>query len=230
MKSFCCNGCSFIAEQLFLAQAGSKDREALASIVNAGSDEATVVPGGGYAQVQLPIRGMVCSACALLIEHTLRKQPGVGRANVDFGAQLAYITFDQRLLTRVELQRSIERAGYDAGRVPVDERRVRRVELLRVAIAWLGMMQVMMLAVPLYFAGTGRGAGRHRAADADRQPGADAAGDPLLGAASVSRGVEPVADGVDRDGPAGRARHHRGLRRQHRSHRRGARRMSTSTR
>ncbi len=97
MKSFCCNGCSFIAEQLFLAQAGSKDREALASIVNAGSDETTVVPGGGYAQVQLPIRGMVCSACALLIEHTLRKQPGVARANVDFGAQLAYITFDQRL-------------------------------------------------------------------------------------------------------------------------------------
>ena len=155
MKSFCCNGCSFIAEQLFLAQAGSKDREALASIVNAGSDETTVVPGGGYAQVQLPIRGMVCSACALLIEHTLRKQPGVARANVDFGAQLAYITFDQQLVTRVELQRSIERAGYDAGRVPVDERRVRRIELLRVAIAWLGMMQVMMLAVPLYFAGPG---------------------------------------------------------------------------
>jgi Cu2+-exporting ATPase len=155
MRSFCCNGCSFIAEQLFLAQAGSKDREALAAIVNAGSDEATVVPGGGYAQVQLPIRGMVCSACALLIEHTLRKQPGVGRANVDFGAQLAYITFDPRLLTRVELQRSIERAGYDAGRVPVDERRERRVELLRVAIAWLGMMQVMMLAVPLYFAAPG---------------------------------------------------------------------------
>ena len=155
MKSFCCNGCSFIAEQLFLAQAGSKDREALASIVNAASDETTVVPGGGYAQAQLPIRGMVCSACALLIEHTLRKQPGVARANVDFGAQLAYITFDQQLVTRVELQRSIERAGYDAGRVPVDERRVRRIELLRVAIAWLGMMQVMMLAVPLYFAGPG---------------------------------------------------------------------------
>ncbi|HET9024588.1 MAG TPA: heavy metal-associated domain-containing protein, partial [Burkholderiaceae bacterium] len=95
MKSFCCNGCSFIAEQLFLAQAGSKDREALASLVNAGAEEAMVIPGGGYAQVQLPIRGMVCSACALLIEYTLRKQHGVARANVDFGAQLAYITFDQ---------------------------------------------------------------------------------------------------------------------------------------
>ena len=155
LRSFCCNGCSFIAEQLFLAQAGSKDREALVGLVNGGPEEATLVPAGGYAQVQLPIRGMVCSACALLIEYTLRKQHGVARANVDFGAQIAYITFDQALITRGELQRVIERAGYDAGRVPIDERRVRRIELLRVLIAWLGMMQVMMLAVPLYFAAPG---------------------------------------------------------------------------
>ena len=26
MRAFCCNGCAFIAEQLFLAQAGSRDR------------------------------------------------------------------------------------------------------------------------------------------------------------------------------------------------------------
>src|SRR5512140_1361732 len=73
MKLFCCNGCSFIAEQLFLAQAGSKDREALASLVNGGPDDAAVLPASGYSQAQLPIRGMVCSACALLIEHTLRR-------------------------------------------------------------------------------------------------------------------------------------------------------------
>ena len=63
----------------------------------------------------------------------------MARANVDFGAQIAYVTFDQQLVTRGELQRSIERVGYDAGRVPQDERRGRRVDLLRVLIAWLGM-------------------------------------------------------------------------------------------
>lgn len=155
MRSYCCNGCSFIAEQLFLAQAGSKDREALATLLTGATDDTAVVPGGGHAQVQLPIRGMVCSACALLIEHTLRRHPGVVRANVDFGAQIAYVAFDQQAVTRGELQRAIERAGYDAARVPIDERRVRRIELLRVAIAWLGMMQVMMFAVPVYFAAPG---------------------------------------------------------------------------
>src|SRR5512139_3855925 len=66
MRSFCCNGCSFIAEQLFLAQAGSRDREALVSRVHGGADDAALVPAGGHTQLQLPIRGMVCSACALL--------------------------------------------------------------------------------------------------------------------------------------------------------------------
>jgi Cu2+-exporting ATPase len=155
MRSFCCNGCSFIAEQLFLAQAGTRDREALASLVGGGAEEVALAPAGGYAQTQVAIRGMVCSACALLIEHRLRREPGVARTNVDFGAQIAYITYDPRVVTRSDLQRAIERAGYDAGRLPVDERRVRRIELLRVLIAWLGMMQVMMLAVPLYFSAPG---------------------------------------------------------------------------
>jgi P-type Cu2+ transporter len=155
MRSFCCNGCSFIAEQLFLAQAGTRDREALASLVGSGPEEAAIAPSGTHAQTQLPIRGMVCSACALLLEHQLRRVPGVVRANVDFGAQIAYVAYDPHRVTRSELQRAIERAGYDAGRLPVDERRVRRIELLRVLISWLGMMQVMMLAVPLYFAAPG---------------------------------------------------------------------------
>jgi Cu2+-exporting ATPase len=156
MQSFCCNGCLFIAEQLYLAQAGNRDRQALnAWVAGEGAASAGETLAAGQAQVQLAIGGMVCSACALLIEHQLRQLPGVLRANVDFGARLAYVLFDHRQVTRGELQRAIERAGYDAGRVPRDERRLRRIELLRVLIAWLGMMQVMMLSVPLYFAAPG---------------------------------------------------------------------------
>jgi P-type Cu2+ transporter len=158
MQSFCCGGCSFIAEQLFLAQAGSRDRGALAAALagdpGAGTHSADLL-GATMARIQLPLRGMVCSACALLIEYTLRRLPGVAQANVDFGAQIAYVAFDTREITRGELQRAIERAGYDAGRVPRDEKRIARIDLLRVLIAWLGMMQVMMLAVPLYFAAPG---------------------------------------------------------------------------
>jgi P-type Cu2+ transporter len=158
MQAFCCNGCSFIAEQLYLAQAGTRDRGALAAAL-AGDPGAGVqsadLAAASTTRTQLPIRGMVCSACALLVEHTLRRVHGVTQANVDFGAQIAYVAFDAREVTRGELQRAVERAGYDAGRLPRDEKRIARIDLLRVLIAWLGMMQVMMLAVPLYFAAPG---------------------------------------------------------------------------
>lgn len=154
MRAFCCNGCSFIAEQLYLAEAGSRDRASLSATL-AGEGSGSEILASAGSRVQLPIRGMVCSACALLIEHQLRRVPGVAQANVDFGAQLAYVAFDPRRVTRGDLQQTIERTGYDAGRIPRDEKRRSRTELLRVMIAWLGMMQVMMLAVPLYVAGPG---------------------------------------------------------------------------
>jgi P-type Cu2+ transporter len=50
--------------------------------------------------------------------------------------------------------RAIERSGYRVvqGAQPEAERRAQRIELLRVAIASLAMMQVMMLAAPDYIA------------------------------------------------------------------------------
>jgi Cu2+-exporting ATPase len=49
----------------------------------------------------------------------------------------------------------IERSGYRTGTDAALEKREARIELLRLMIAWLAMMQVMMLAVPSYIAGPG---------------------------------------------------------------------------
>ena len=162
MRAFCCNGCAFIAEQLFLAQAGSRDRALLNASIAAEAEassaafEAATAAGS---HLQLSIRGMVCSACALMIEQSVRRVPGVAKASVDFATHTAYIAFDPKQVTRGELQRAIERAGYDAGRVPRDDARidaqVRRVDLLRVVIAWLAATQVLMLSLPMYVAAPG---------------------------------------------------------------------------
>src|SRR5512134_4130675 len=112
MRSFCCNGCSFIAEQLYLAEAGSRDRATLnAALAGEPGGVSTEIMAMAGLRVQVEIRGMVCSACALLIEHQLRRLPGVAQANVDFGAQIAYVAFDPRRVTRGDLQQTIERAG-----------------------------------------------------------------------------------------------------------------------
>jgi Cu2+-exporting ATPase len=154
-RDYCCNGCAFIAEQLFLAQAGARDREALSAAL--APAEAPPVPGtAARAQARVEVRGMVCAACGLLIEHRLRRLPGVAQAHVDFAAQRAWIAYDDQCVSRDELIAEIRRAGYETGAAAAREsRRQARVDLLRVLIAWLMMMQVMMLAVPLYFAAPG---------------------------------------------------------------------------
>jgi P-type Cu2+ transporter len=154
LRPYCCNGCAFIAEQLFLAQASARDREALTSVLAPASDSAVAAAAAGK-QARIDVRGMVCAACGLLIEHQLRRLPGVALAHVDFTTQRAFVSYDDKLVARDDLLREIQRAGYQTGSAAADERRTARLELLRVLIAGLMMMQVMMLSVPLYFAAPG---------------------------------------------------------------------------
>ena len=149
-RAFCCLGCAFIAEQLFLARISNRDCAALqASVPHAAP------PVGRAARMQIEVRGMVCAACALLIEQRLRREPGVVSAQVDFVARRAYVTFDAQCTTPSDMARAIERCGYRTGSSEAQDRKAARIDLARLLVAWLAMMQVMMLAVPSYFAATG---------------------------------------------------------------------------
>ena len=151
-QDYCCLGCAFIAEQLQLARASDADRVALEASLAQGPARREV-PAGAHVQVE--IRGMVCAACALLIEHRLRRTDGVASAHVDFAAQRAYVGFEPQRTDAAAIKRAIERAGYRTDVGAPSEARRHRVELLRVLVAWLMMMQVMMLAVPAYVAKPG---------------------------------------------------------------------------
>jgi len=151
-RDYCCLGCAFIAEQLHLARASDADRVALEASLAQGPIRRETPAG---ARLQIEVRGMVCAACALLIEHRLRRTDGVANAHVDFAAQRAYVGFDPQRLDAAQVKRVIERAGYRADEDGKAGARRGRIELLRVLIAWLVMMQVMMLAVPAYVAGPG---------------------------------------------------------------------------
>jgi len=151
-QDFCCLGCAFIAEQLQLAKASDADRVALEASLAQGPARRDAPSG---ARVQVDIRGMVCAACALLIEHRLRRTSGVASAHVDFAGQRAYVGFDPQRIDAEGVKRAIERAGYRTDEDSRSRARAQRIELLRVLLAWLMMMQVMMLAVPAYVAKAG---------------------------------------------------------------------------
>jgi Cu+-exporting ATPase len=62
-------------------------------------------------QIELPIEGMTCSACATRIEKNLNKLPGV-HAVVNFANEKARVEFDDAATRPEELVRSIEKAGF----------------------------------------------------------------------------------------------------------------------
>ncbi|MEF9996701.1 MAG: heavy metal translocating P-type ATPase [Burkholderiaceae bacterium] len=146
MRSFCCHGCAFIAEQLYLAQSAGREPD------RAEPEEA---PAQAGARELIEVHGMVCAACGLLIEHRLRRMAGVAQVHVDFGGQRAYVAYDPQRVSRAALESQIRAAGYRTDGSATAERRARRLDLLRVLVAWLVMMQVMMLAVPAYMAAPG---------------------------------------------------------------------------
>lgn len=152
MHLYCCHGCAFIAEQLFLAQASARDRQALGDALG---PTPAMAPLGMATATQIPVRGMVCAACALLIEHRLRRVSGVRQAHVDFGGQLAYVKFDDKATSRAALTQAIAEAGYRTESGAAEDARAARRDLARLGVAWLMMMQVMMLAVPAYLAAPG---------------------------------------------------------------------------
>lgn len=62
-------------------------------------------------QLELPIEGMTCTACAARIEKNLNKLPGV-HAVVNFANEKARVEFDDTATLPEELIRSIEKAGF----------------------------------------------------------------------------------------------------------------------
>lgn len=109
---------------------------------------------------QLRVAGMHCAACAGIIERALLGEPGVLGAQVNSAAERLQLRWNPRQTRLSALLAAVERAGYQA--VPdlaaparlLREREHRRA-LWRLFVASFLMMQVMMLAWPVYVAEPG---------------------------------------------------------------------------
>jgi P-type Cu+ transporter len=76
-------------------------------------DQAT--SGSGHSEsVRLPLRGMTCASCVRAIENTLRAQPGVESADVNFGNSTATVKFDAQATGVAKLRESVKSIGYEA--------------------------------------------------------------------------------------------------------------------
>ena len=112
---------------------------------------------GDAREASLILEGIVCAACIWLNERHLHQLPGVLAADINFSTRRARVRWDDTRIHLSDILKSIQDIGYNA--YPFDTsrqeelfRKERNTAIRRLAIAGLGMMQVMMYAVPVYLA------------------------------------------------------------------------------
>ncbi|MEN8175144.1 MAG: heavy metal translocating P-type ATPase [Pseudomonadota bacterium] len=103
----------------------------------------------------LILEGVTCAACVWLTERYLRELAGVLEFSVNYSTHRARVTWDSARIRLSEILRAIAAIGYiahpfDPGRQETLQKKERSHALRRMAVAGVGAMQVMMLAVALY--------------------------------------------------------------------------------
>ncbi len=174
-RSFCCAGCEAVSRSITglglddyyrLRAAPAPRPDAEISDELAAFDDALVqerfvrATPEGLCEAQLILEGLRCSACAWLVEQVAARAPGVESIDLNYATRRARLRWNPaatKLSAVLGRVRSLGYAAwpYEEGRLALIEQRERRTLLRRLWVAGLGMMQVMMYAVPTYVAGEG---------------------------------------------------------------------------
>ncbi|PST93667.1 ATPase P [Photobacterium sp. NCIMB 13483] len=109
-----------------------------------------------HKEILLSVDGVSCAACAWLIEKQLYKQSGVITVEVNITTHRALLVWDDSLIKLSQLLTIMHQLGYKAAPFEVDKQeqqyqQTMRHYLYKLGVAGIATMQVMMLAIALYF-------------------------------------------------------------------------------
>ncbi|MEZ8142464.1 ATPase P [Enterovibrio norvegicus FF-33] len=110
----------------------------------------------GIDEVVLSVDGVSCAACAWLIEKQISTQDGVSRIQVNTTTNRATLRWDPSKAKLSTLLSKIHALGYKAAPFEADNQeaqyhRTMKQYLYKLGVAGLATMQVMMLAIAMYF-------------------------------------------------------------------------------
>ncbi len=119
------------------------------------TDETDRDSGRVLREASLILEGITCAACVWLNERHVRALSGVIEFTVNYSTHRARVRWDPERLALSDILQAVRAIGYrahpyDPGTRDKAFQRERHVALRRLAVAGLGMMQVMMLAVALW--------------------------------------------------------------------------------
>ncbi len=170
---FCCAGCATIAQTIHGTGLGSfyrhranlrapvEELDRDAALAHAVYDQDDVqrhyvrTVDAETVEVTLIVDNLRCAACVWLSEQHLERQPGVLAAHVNFATGRARIRWRVADMALSGILGAFAQIGYRA--LPFEPsaanqvaKREKKHLLMRMAVAMLGMMQVMMYALPVY--------------------------------------------------------------------------------
>jgi len=64
-------------------------------------------------EIAIPVAGMTCTACAVAIERSIKKLPGIEIASVNFATEKATVKYDPAAVRLSEIKGAIKKAGYE---------------------------------------------------------------------------------------------------------------------
>ncbi len=110
---------------------------------------------GSIREASLILEGIVCAACVWLNERHVKQLKGVIDFRVNYSTHRASLKWDNEQIHLSDVLKAIADIGYsahpfDPGRLETIHKKEKSAALRRIAIAGLGMMQVMMPSVAMY--------------------------------------------------------------------------------
>lgn len=111
--------------------------------------------GSSIREASLILEGIVCAACVWLNENHVKKLKGVIDFRVNYSTHRASLKWNNEEIKLSEVLQAITDIGYNAhpfdpGRLETLQKKEKSAALRRIALAGVGMMQVMMPAIAIY--------------------------------------------------------------------------------
>ena len=111
--------------------------------------------GSAIREASLILEGIVCAACVWLNENHVKKLKGVVDFRINYSTHRASLKWDNEKIKLSDILQAITDIGYNAhpfdpGRLESLQKKEKSAALRRIALAGVGMMQVMMPAIAIY--------------------------------------------------------------------------------
>ncbi|SFE99500.1 heavy metal translocating P-type ATPase [Spirosoma endophyticum] len=114
--------------------------------------------GGATSEIRktYPVLEMSCAACAVSVESTLKHTPGVIDAGVNYANQSAWVQFDPKVVTPIDLQHAVRSAGYDIvvdvedPQAVQEEAQLQRSESIRQRTIWASILSLPVVIIGMF--------------------------------------------------------------------------------